>query len=269
MEIYGETTVDDDFVNSIADRGILQPLLVSSYFDREDAEYLEKGYVAIAGHRRRLGAEKAGLESVPCIFKEYDDFNTESVIDLIFSNKTREKTKQQKAAQINALQQILCQAAQLKVKYKSFANEKGDDETLSAIAEKAKTIPELVAFFEGEPLNSMKIIAEKTGMNKSEVEKYIAVCSDESFEKFRAKLEKEYSEFANVKFTNFVIENLQANRDKLFKEEISLDAAYNNVRAYKQKIIEDFEKKKNPQSKTLKPKNEKPKNLCPHCGKEI
>lgn len=55
-----------DLVNSIKEKGIVQPVLVRASQD---------GYELIAGERRLRAAKKVGLESVPAIIKDVDDVN--------------------------------------------------------------------------------------------------------------------------------------------------------------------------------------------------
>lgn len=64
---------------SIADKGVLQPLLVRP---------VEDGYEIVAGERRFRAAERAGLSSVPVIVKDLDDQETLEVA--IVENLQRE-----------------------------------------------------------------------------------------------------------------------------------------------------------------------------------
>jgi ParB family chromosome partitioning protein len=55
-----------ELAESIAEHGVLQPLIVS-------ADEKTQGYLLIAGQRRLQAAEMAGLESVPVIVRQVDD----------------------------------------------------------------------------------------------------------------------------------------------------------------------------------------------------
>lgn len=55
-----------DLVNSIKEKGIVQPVLVRA---------AQEGYELIAGERRLRAAKKVGLESIPAIIKNVDDLN--------------------------------------------------------------------------------------------------------------------------------------------------------------------------------------------------
>jgi ParB/RepB/Spo0J family partition protein len=70
----------DELVASIRKRGILSPLVLR----RRSIGLLE----LVFGHRRLKAAEKAGLTSVPCVIREYDD---EAVLDArMIENAARE-----------------------------------------------------------------------------------------------------------------------------------------------------------------------------------
>ena len=68
-----------ELASSIADKGILQPLLVRP---------VESGYEIVAGERRFRAAQKAGLASVPAVVKDLDDQATLEVA--IIENLQRE-----------------------------------------------------------------------------------------------------------------------------------------------------------------------------------
>ena len=70
----------DDTTRSIRDNGVLVPIIV-----RPRAE---GGYEIIAGHRRKRGCERAGLETIPAIIRDMDDDT--AVIAMVDSNIQRE-----------------------------------------------------------------------------------------------------------------------------------------------------------------------------------
>ena len=70
-----------ELADSVKDRGILSPVLVRPMPDG--------GYQIIAGHRRKMAAELAGLPTVPCIVRELTD--DEAVIIMVDSNLQREQ----------------------------------------------------------------------------------------------------------------------------------------------------------------------------------
>ena len=60
----------NDLVNSIRERGIIQPIIV-----RKSQDQISK-YEIIAGERRWLAAQKAGLHEVPVVITEADDLKS-------------------------------------------------------------------------------------------------------------------------------------------------------------------------------------------------
>ena len=68
-KIFDEDNLND-LTNSIKERGILQPIIVrKSYDDRSK-------YEIIAGERRWLAAQRAGLHNVPVVITEADDLKS-------------------------------------------------------------------------------------------------------------------------------------------------------------------------------------------------
>ena len=64
--LFDESALDD-FVESIREKGVLQPLLVRPNPKQPN------GYEIIAGERRFRASKKAGLTQVPVIIKDFDD----------------------------------------------------------------------------------------------------------------------------------------------------------------------------------------------------
>ena len=70
-----------DLADSVKERGVLHPVLVRPMPDG--------GYQMVAGHRRKMAAELAGLPTVPCIVRELTD--DEAVIIMVDSNLQRDQ----------------------------------------------------------------------------------------------------------------------------------------------------------------------------------
>ena len=70
-----------ELADSVKERGVLHPILVRPMPDG--------GYQMIAGHRRKMAAELAGLPTVPCIVRELTD--DEAIIIMVDSNLQRER----------------------------------------------------------------------------------------------------------------------------------------------------------------------------------
>ena len=68
-KIFDESTLDD-LTNSIKERGVLQPIIVRKSNDNESK------FEIIAGERRWLAAQKAGLHDVPVVVTEVDDLKS-------------------------------------------------------------------------------------------------------------------------------------------------------------------------------------------------
>ena len=68
-KIFDETKLQE-LVNSIQERGILQPIVVRNHNN------IEGKYEIIAGERRWLAAKKAGLAEVPVVITEADDLKS-------------------------------------------------------------------------------------------------------------------------------------------------------------------------------------------------
>ena len=69
-----------DMLDSIRENGVVVPAIVRP---RD-----EGGYEIVAGHRRKLAAERVGLTTLPCIVRDLSD--DEAVIQLVDSNAQRE-----------------------------------------------------------------------------------------------------------------------------------------------------------------------------------
>lgn len=90
--IYGDRA-DSDLVESVKEKGIYNPLLITH--DQR----------IISGHRRWGAANAAGVESVPVVWFESDDeLDIEEA--LIESNRQREKTNEQKGREFYELERI-------------------------------------------------------------------------------------------------------------------------------------------------------------------
>tara|TARA_B110000046_G_scaffold146171_1_gene153415 strand:+ start:1015 stop:1863 length:849 start_codon:yes stop_codon:yes gene_type:complete len=68
-KIFDENSLED-LTNSIKERGIIQPIIV-----RKSVEYNSK-YEIVAGERRWLAAQKAGLHEVPVVITEANDLKS-------------------------------------------------------------------------------------------------------------------------------------------------------------------------------------------------
>lgn len=159
-EIYGEDVIEDEFVASIKDKGILTPLTVTP---------IENGfYQIISGHRRKKGAILAGLCEVPCIIKKYEN-EAEMKLEFLICNLQREKSNDTKINELYQYKQILCQIGKTRQGKGIYAETIFENEEYwrfaktSGIFEKVKP---------GEPLNTAKILKDLTGFTEYE-QKYL------------------------------------------------------------------------------------------------
>ena len=83
-------TSSEDFeklVDSIRENGIIEPIIVRTYF--EDGLASSDKYEIISGHRRRKAAEEAGLDEIPAVIMDITDY--EATILMVHENFYREK----------------------------------------------------------------------------------------------------------------------------------------------------------------------------------
>ena len=114
-EIYGDTDditdLDDAFIDSIREKGVLEPLVISD------------GKQIISGHRRWLAAQAADVDRVPVRKSSFDDDLSEREA-LIEFNRQREKTPGQI---VNEFEEMLA-VEQERAKERKEANLKEGDE---------------------------------------------------------------------------------------------------------------------------------------------
>jgi len=167
-EIYGELKADPELVASIADRGVLQPLIVASpswyvvdgkleQRSMTAEEYNSAPLIIVSGHRRKIAAIEAGLTEIPCIEKMYL-LEEEITIDFLHSNQQRSKTKAEKKKEFFEYKQVLCQIGQLKNKTKAYADKKKPFEEFSRFLLSLNIDAE-------KPLDSDEIIENATGVS--------------------------------------------------------------------------------------------------------
>ena len=238
-EIYGATEVDRDFVASIVDRGILQPLII--YRARPEDE----GYTVISGHRRLEGARQAGLNTVPVILKEYKN-EDEAVLDLIVSNKNREKTNHQRITEFLKLKQTLCQLTELKMHHKSLVSLISENEDLGRILQGYEIDPE-------KPLTTIEILEGITGISEYKQKAMTVIYSDEYLGE---QIEKLRQSGAGIRILDELYASVMDVRTQHGDGKISLYEAMKSIRD----AIESRENKlkKNKPASPPKARKEKP-----------
>ena len=103
-EISADNPIDAEFVESIRQRGVLQPLIISG------------NDLIISGHRRRQGAARAGLKEVPVIVRR--DLTDDHDVNMAWfdANRDREKTTEQKARWFKSREEFLAKQAEKRMK---------------------------------------------------------------------------------------------------------------------------------------------------------
>lgn len=94
IEVYGGTPPGQEFVDSISDNGVLEPITA-------EAESL----VIISGHQRRAASIMAKLKSVPVRLVTFPD-EDEQLLRLIECNRQRVKTKEQIVREYKKLAEV-------------------------------------------------------------------------------------------------------------------------------------------------------------------
>jgi ParB family chromosome partitioning protein len=92
-KLYGAETISQDFIDSIKENGILEPLVI------------KRDGTIISGHRRWLTAKALNMGSVPVRVLEFENELDEREAIITF-NKQREKTFSQKMAEAEELEAI-------------------------------------------------------------------------------------------------------------------------------------------------------------------
>lgn len=107
IEVYGEDKLDDEFLDSVKRRGIVNPLLV-----------LRKSQVVVSGHRRMRAARMAKLKTVPVIYLDGEPDDEKIRLLVLDANNQREKTAEQKAREFAKRKELLAaQAAERKKRH--------------------------------------------------------------------------------------------------------------------------------------------------------
>ena len=220
-EIYGITLVDDDFVESIRVKGIIQPVLVSKRIDGK--------YYIIAGHRRVKGSVKAGFTGIPCIIKKYDNIDDE-VADLVISNKQREKTTSQKKQEYFVWNQILCQIKQVRKQLATCTDEEIEKLDFRTGVRKYEEL------LDTKNLDSRKALAELMNISERELNYLHGVYSDDYMNKQVALINTKLDENGvNLKVAEATVKGLyrlfQEVRVRCDNEKLTLKEGYDLIRA--------------------------------------
>jgi DNA modification methylase len=152
VDIYGTEPVDADLVESIKNKGILEPLVIVD------------GNIILSGHRRWLAAKELKLKKIPCRSMSFSDELDEKEA-LIEFNRQRKKTYSQLMNEADMIEDIV--KARNKAKQSELASG-------AHLKESDKQVPLTSA--EAEPKRSdnetREIVSDKIGISR---DKYIKV----------------------------------------------------------------------------------------------
>jgi len=242
-EIYKDKELEEEFLQSIETRSILQPLLVSN---SDCIQQVAEGYyTVIAGHRRLKAAIQLELDTVPCIVKNYENAD-DAWADVILSNLHRKKNDVEISKEMKALKKVLKHFGYLR-QIDNLKQNKGKDLLKSAlenggdsaIPPSAETITDIyysdeiakiAEKIEKQNWDTAAILAHEFNIPEKRIEKIIAVLDDEYQTNAMTRL---YDEGMSIKRGEQLYNDWQEVRAKFEAGIISLDAAYKQVLALK------------------------------------
>ncbi|HOV92983.1 MAG TPA: ParB N-terminal domain-containing protein [Candidatus Kapabacteria bacterium] len=242
-EIYKDKELEEEFLQSIETRSILQPLLVSN--SNCIQQIAEGYYTVIAGHRRLKAAIQLELDTVPCIIKNYENAD-DAWADVILSNLHRKKNDVEISKEMKALKKVLKHFGYLKQidglkqnkdkdLLKSALNNDGDNPLVPSAQSVddiyySDEIAKIVGKMDERGWDTAEIIAHEFNIPVKRMDKIIAVLDDEYQTNAMTRL---YDEGMSIKRGEQLYDDWQEVRAKFEAGIISLDAAYKQVLALK------------------------------------
>lgn len=247
-EVYGDVVVDDDFVNSIVQLGIITPLTVCVMWGDQ--------YTIVSGHRRNKGAIIAGLESVPCIIREYEN-DEEMNLHFLASNKNREKSTRQRVneflkykSELSKIGKTLMCKELKPFKDSSCDVARADENGQIFEREMEKYLNTKGAEIEDdEPFDYKQIIAEKTGFS-SYYQRLATVVYDDTYIQNRSE---KLTGVVSPKDLVELDKAIEETRAKVNTEEMTLKEAHDVLQA----MFKDLETKASKKAKKAAPKPKK------------
>ncbi len=223
--IYGEEEPEAEFLESVRERGVMTPLIITP---------AKKGYIIVSGHRRKTASKLAGKDAVPCIIRRY---KTQEELDIahIELNRQREKTTKQKINEFITWKQILRQDLQL------------IDNKVDGIDEKTANMLSLRRLNEIDIKSKNKgkrivdIIEESTGLSEW-FQRNATVVFDDIYS--GDKIEKYRDKGVSEKVINKIWQNIQEVRKSVKKGDLELSEAAKGIKEMFKKIEEGLSPKK-------------------------
>jgi ParB family chromosome partitioning protein len=191
-KIFDESNLED-LTNSIKERGVIQPIIVRK--SKDDSSKFE----IIAGERRWLAAQQAGLHNVPVVVTEADDLK--SLEFAIVENVQRHDLNPLEEAQ--GYKRLIDEFSYDQEKVSKFI---GKSRSYITNCLRLLTLPEdVIKLIESQKITSghAKVLVgleNASFVAKKIIEKKLSVRQTESFVKlFKKKIKNNYSKDANIK----------------------------------------------------------------------
>lgn len=174
IEIYGTQSPCDEMLASIKEHGVIEPIRCT------------KDMVVLSGHRRRQHAIIAKLKTVPVLVARNAIGEPEQIVEIIESNRQREKTREVRAREFGRLAEAKAELARQR--------------QLSGLR-KGKEVPVPKIISEREKGEAKAQAAEEVGMSRPTAEKAAAVVEviDELVEAGETEKAAEIRETLNTK----------------------------------------------------------------------
>ncbi len=170
-EIYGEMSLEPEFIASVKDDGILNPIIVT--YSNLFGGISDCKYTSISGHRRLAACRELNIEQIPAIIREYNSAE-DSVKSLLALNFQREKNDTQRINEFLAYKQILCQIGKKHKGKGVYTDTVFDNDEFSTLVKNLKIDPQ-------RPLNSTDILKNICGFAERE-QKYMTVIFDADYQ---------------------------------------------------------------------------------------
>lgn len=142
--IYGQPPIDSEMLASVKEFGVLEPPRAT------------KDGVILSGHRRRQHAIAAKTKLIPVLFARHAISEPEQVIEIVESNRQREKTMEQRAREFSQLAEAKAELARKRM----VSGKKSDP---------------MKNFSEGQKGVAKEQAAKQVGMSRPTAEKAAAV----------------------------------------------------------------------------------------------
>lgn len=245
-EIYGEMSLEPEFIASVKDDGILNPIIVT--YSNLFGGISDCKYTSISGHRRLAACRELNIEQIPAIIREYNSVE-DSVKSLLALNFQREKNDTQRINEFLAYKQILCQIGKKRMSKGVYADTIFDNDEVLTLVKTLKIDPQ-------QPLNSTEILKNICGFAKRE-QQYMTVIFDADYQprtiekltKLGLSLEDHN---ALLSFWNDIRTEVTSKRQTLKKAHDAIKSAIDN---YAAKLEEQTKKP----AKKATPDKQKPK----------